>query len=263
MKRSLFLVIALLVVLSACQAPPLAVGNKYMDAVERNDADAMMATISDDMVMIVDGGPFFHSELAGKQALREYLQGNATTGFQLELTGDAVVAGNQVTYPNHFAMDAFRQVGVEWIDGVDVVTVENGKVTRDVWTIDEASIEQLAAAFAAPESLTVDKLAGAWRWAGGEGIGVSDLRYHADGAYELIRTIAGGEVVWDVGTYGIDGDKVTLTTSEAHYCKVGDRGMYRVVITEDGKLEQTLIEDACLRRKPPVEGGIYLEPVTP
>ena len=255
--------VAVLLILAACQPPPEAAGDRYMDAVVRNDADAMVATISDDTVMIVDGGPFFHNEITGKQAMQEYLQGNAATGFKLERTGDAVVAGNQVTYPNRFALDVFREVGVEWINGADVVTVENGKVTRDVWTIDEASIQELAAAFAALEGLTADKLAGTWRKDWGTGIGVSDMRYRDDGTYELIRYIAGGPTVWDAGTYAVDGDRVTLTTGEAHYCKVGDLGVYQVVMTDDGRLEQTTIEDGCWRRKPPGEGTTYLEPVTP
>lgn len=41
MKRCLHLLIVLMVILSACQAPPLPVANKYMDAVVRNDADAI------------------------------------------------------------------------------------------------------------------------------------------------------------------------------------------------------------------------------
>ena len=262
MKRCLTLLIALLVTLTACQAVPLAAANKYMDAVARNDADAMVATLSNDMVMVVDGGPFFHNEMSGKEALRKYMQGNVATGFRLELTGDPVVAGNQVTYPDHFAMDVFRQVGVEWVNGADVVTIENGKVTRDVWTIDEASVQQLKAAFAAQKSLTVDKLVGTWRWDGGEGIGVSETSFHKDGTYQLIRMISGAGVLWDVGTYVIKGDQVALTTSEAHYCQVGDQGIYQMAITEDGKLKQTPIEDSCSRRKPPVT-VFYLERVTP
>lgn len=263
MNRGLTLVLVLLVVLAACQAPPLTTGNKYMGAVERNDTEAMIASISDNMTMIVDGGPFFHSEMSGKEALREYSQGNVATGFRLELTGDPVVAGNQVTYPDRFAMDAFRDLGVEWISGVDVVTIENGKVMRDVWTIDKASVQQLSAVFAALESLAVDELAGTWRWEGGEGIGVSETSFHEDGTYQLIRMVSGAEVLWDAGTYAIEGDQVTLTTSEAHYCKVGDQGIYQMAITDDGKLEQTPIEDGCGRRKPPVEESFYLERVMP
>ena len=261
MKRRLTLLIVLLVTLAACQAQPLAVGNKYMDAVVRNDTEAMIATTSDDMVMIVDGGPFFHNEMSGKEALLKYAQGNVATGFRLELTGDPVVAGSQVTYPDRFAMDVFRKVGVEWINGVDVVTIESGKVTRDVWTIDEASVQHLTAAFAAQKSLTVDKLVGVWRWDGGEGIGVSETTFHADGTYQLVRMISGAAVLWDAGTYAIKGDQVTLTTSEAHYCQVGDQGLYQVAITEDGKLEQKPVEDSCGRRKPPVD-VFYLERVT-
>jgi hypothetical protein len=251
-----------LLVLVACQAPSLTVGNKYMDAVVRNDAEAMIATISDDMVMVVDGGPFFSNELTGKEALRQYIQGNAATGFQLELTGDPVVAGNQVTYPDRFAMDVFRQVGVEWVNGVDVVTVENGKVTRDVWTIDEASMQELGAAFAALEALSPQELVGTWRADGGVELGVTDMTYRADGTYQMIRYVAGGEVLWDEGTFMIDGDKVALNTTADHYCKVGDSGVYQLTIGEEGKMENRPIDDICWRRKPPVD-VLILERMTP
>ena len=243
MKLSLLLFSVLLFVLTACQPPALNVGNQYMDAVKLGDADAMIAVVSDDMTMVVDGGPIFHNELTGAEALREYLKGNAASGFQFELTGAPVIEGNRISFPNRFAINDFRQIGVEWVAGADVVTTENGKVVRDVWTIDNASIQELAAAFAALQGLTVDKLVGTWRWDGGEGIGVSDTRYNEDGTYELVRYISGGEVTWDVGVYAIEGDNVTLTTSEAHYCKIGDRGVYQVMITEDGKLENTPVED--------------------
>lgn len=98
--------------------------------------------------------------------------------------------------------------------------------------------------------------------AGGTELGVSDMTYREDGGYELIRYVAGGAILWDEGTFAIDGDAVTLTTTVAHYCRVGDSGVYRLVIGEDGKMENTPIEDACWRRKPPVD-VLYLERVTP
>ncbi len=48
----------------------------------------------------------------------------------MELTAASVVNGNQVTYPNRFAIDDFKAMGVDWVAGQDVVTIENGKVTR-------------------------------------------------------------------------------------------------------------------------------------
>lgn len=262
MRRDLTLLLMLLLVLAACQAPSLTVANTYMDAVVRNDTDAMVASLSEDMVMVVDGGPFFHNEFAGKEDLRQYMESNAASGFRLELTGDPVVAGNQVTYPDRFAMDVFRDVGVEWINGADVVTVENGKVTRDVWTMDEASIQELGAAFAALEGLTADKLAGTWRVDGGTELGVTDMTYREDGTYQMIRYVAGDPILWDEGIYTIEGDKVTLTTSVAHYCKVADTGVYQLAIGEGGRLENTPLEDVCWRRKPPVD-VLVLERVTP
>jgi ketosteroid isomerase-like protein len=263
MKVKYFLLFALLLLLAACQASPAAVAEKYMDAVQRNDADAMIALVSDDVVMVVDGGPFFQNELTGKEALRDYLQGNSAVGFRLEVTGSPIVDGDRVTYPDRFAMVPFEEMGVAWVMGQDVVTIANGKVTRDVWTIDEASIQELGEAFAALAGLTVDKLAGVWRWDGGPGVGVSEMRYQPDGTYTMIRLVVDSEVLWDAGSFAIEDDNVILTTSAAHYCAVGDRGVYQAAITEDGRLEMRLVEDSCWRRRPPVEEPFYLELATP
>ena len=261
LKPSYLWLFALLLGVAACQAAPLTVGNKYMDAVQQGNTEAMLAMVSDNVTMVVDGGPIFHQELIGKKALEDYARGLAASGFQLELTGSPVASGNQLTYPDRFAVNDFKQVGVEWVTGKDVLIIENGKVTRDVWTIDEAASQQLAAAFAAVQGLTPEKLAKTWRY-DGEG-GIADLRYRNDGTYEMIRYIIGDETLWDVGTYTIEGDHVTLTTSKAYYCRVGDRGIYQMAITEDGLLQSSVVEDACWRRKPPVEGAIYLTVVTP
>ena len=92
--------------------------------------------------------------------------------------------------------------------------------------------------------------------------GVSEMTYREDDAYQMIRYVAGGELVWDEGTFAIEGDKVTLTTTVAHYCKVGDSGVYQMVIGDDGKLENTPLEDPCWRRKLPVD-RLYLERMRP
>lgn len=396
MKKLLFVCLALIAVLTACQAPlqPTAqnIGDAYMKALETGDAEAMLAQVSEDVALVIDGGAIFHNELSGKEALREYSAGNAVAGFQLELTGAPIANDNLVTYPDRFAINDFKAMGVDWVTGQDVLTIENGKVTRDVWTIDPAaetalnaailrsmvmgwtqtvndkdlegnlamvaddvqrlvigdpffhneisgkedfatalaeqialgmtveypdgpqsmqvegnvvtapvrfgldpfreagvewvsgvdeitftdgkisrhvftisdeSVAELGAAFAAQEQgLTPEKLAGAWGYDNPD-IGKGYTRYHEDGTYEMVRIVTGSEIVWDTGSYAIEGDTVTFTTGEAHYCKVGAVGVYKMSITEDGQLEVTTIEDNCWRRKLPEGEAFYLEPITP
>ncbi len=72
-------------------------------------------------------------------AARAYMTDLLATGFQLERTGAATVNDNQVTYANHFTQDGLAEIGVDWVAGQDVLTIENGQVVRDVWTIDPAS----------------------------------------------------------------------------------------------------------------------------
>lgn len=385
--------LALLIGASACQAIGVEnVGDSYMAAVATGDVEAAMARASDDVVLVVDGGPIFQNELAGKEALREYMAGNTGAGFRLELTGEKVVAGNQITYPDRFALKEFQALGVDWVAGRDVLTIENGRVVRDVWTIDpaaetalheailratvigwsqstndqdlegcltmvaddiervvigdpffhgevsgkaelaaalkeeqalnmrveypdgpagmrvagnvvttpvrfgldpfravgvewvygtdeitisdgkisrhvfsinEASAAELGAAFAAQEQgLTPEKLAGVWEYDNPE-MGKGYTEYRADGTYAIFRSVAGSPFLWDTGDYTITDDTVTLMTTEAHYCVSGDVGTYAAAIDDDGRLALTLVEDACPRRRPPVEGPVYLSPATP
>ena len=121
----------------------------------------------------------------------------------------------------------------------------------------------MGAAFAALEQgLTPDEMAGYWGYDNPE-MGKGYTHYLADGTYEMIRYVADAGIVFDKGDYTIAGDSVTLATNEAVYCAKGAVGVYTVAITDDGLLEVTVVEDACWRRRPPVDGPIYLSPVTP
>jgi ketosteroid isomerase-like protein len=395
MKTSFYLLACLVLLIGAagCQATNVeSVGDPYMQALAAGDAEAMLVRASDDVVLVIDGGSIFYNELAGKEAMRGYLADMASAGFRLELTGEKVVAGNQITYPDRFALDEFQALGVDWVAGQDILTIEKGRVVRAVWTIDpaaetalheailratvmgwaqstndqdlegclamvaddiqrvvigdpffhsevsgkvelaaalkeqqalnmrveypdgpagmrvagnvvttpvrfgldpfravgvewvygtdeitisdgkisrhvftinQASAAELGAAFAAQEQgLTPEKLAGVWEYDNPE-MGKGYTEYRADGTYEIFRYVAGSPLLWDKGDYTITDDTVTLTTTEAHYCVSGDVGAYTAAIGDDGRLALTVVEDACPRRRPPVEGPVYLSPATP
>ena len=167
----------------------------------------------------------------------------------LEVSGDKVVEKDTMT------MDSVSALGIASLEGISEITVRDGKITALNFTFSEASLTQLQSA--ATPAITLEDLVGAWRWDGGEGIGLAEFRYYQDSTYEMIRYIVDSETLWDAGTIEIDGSLVTFVSSEdSKYCEVGQRGSYEMSLGEDGKLKMELVEEVCFRRKPPIEEPI-------
>ena len=191
MKKKLLLLLAIVLILTACQPDPLTVGTDYLNAVKNDNAEAMLAEVSDDVVLVVAGDPLFHIETNGKEEMGNYMKGNAESGMVMELTGDPVVNGNQITISNRLSIADFKALGVEWITGKDVITVEKGKVIRDVWTLDESSRDELLATFAELQRQFEEGLVGGWfNDSGGTGM-EAEFHFFADGTYEMIRYVVG------------------------------------------------------------------------
>jgi|GEM_PF-2255548 len=262
MKKKLLLLLAIVLILAACQPDPLTVGTDYLNAVKNGNAEAMLAEVSDDVVLVVVGDPLFHIETNGKEEMGNYMKGNTDSGMVMELTGDPVVNGNQVTIPNRLSIVDFKALGVEWIAGKDVITVEKGKVIRDVWTLDASSRDELLATFAELQRQFEKDLVGGWfNDSGGTGK-EAEFHFFADGTYEMIRYVVGEKMLWDKGTYTVQGNMVTYTTTENKYCAVNDQGSYEMSILSDGTLQAILIEDICMKRKPPIDGPIPFSRIT-
>ena len=181
MKKKLLLLLAIILILSACQPDPLTVSTNYLNAVKNGDAEAMLAEVSDDVVLVVSGDPLFHNETNGKEEMRAYMEKNSASGMVMELTGEPVVNGNQITIPNRLSIADFKAIGVEWITGEDVITIEKGKVIYDVWTLDESSRNELFATFTELQRQFEKNLVGTWRAFGDDETYKTDFRYHADG----------------------------------------------------------------------------------
>ncbi len=259
MNKKLVWLLILSLALAACQKQSLTVGNEYMNALQDGDIDSMLETVSDDIALVVSGDPIFHNELTGKNAMREYLENNAASGFKLELTADPIINDNQLIYPNRFAINDFTAIGVDWVTGQDELTIENGKITRDVWTIDDVSRTKLTEVFANLQRQFEANLIGTWHLDGETESEQANFRYHPDGTYELVRYIVGAETMWDKGVYSCEGNLVTLTTTEAYYCKVDDKGVYEMQFLEDGSMQISLVDELCWKRKPPVDGPVTLK----
>ena len=256
MKKKLLLLLAIVLTLPACQPDPLTVSTNYMNAVKNGNAEAMLAEVSDDIVLVVAGDPLFHAETSGKEEMRAYIEGNASSGMVMELTGDPVVNGSQITIPTRLSIPDFKAIGVEWITGKDVITIEKGKVVHDVWTLDDTSRDKLLTTFGELQRQFEENLIGGWFNDSG-GVGKeAEFHYFADGTYEMVRYVIGEKTLWDKGTYTVQGSVVTYTTTENKYCAENDKGSYEMNILPDGTLQAILIEDGCMKRKPPIDGPI-------
>lgn len=263
MKKLLFALLLLMGLLSACQPDPVDVLDAYSQGWNSQDVEAVLEMVTDDFEIVVDGDPFFYTELSGKEAFAAYLTENFAGNFVVEYPEPLIVDDNQISTTVRYTLDFFKELGVEWVTAVDEFTITDGKVSRHVSTLSAASTAELAAAFAALAALKAEDLVGSWRWDGGETIGFVDFHYYDDGTYEMVRYISGSETRWDAGHYTIEGSTLTFTTSEAIYCGESEQGIYEMTITEEGQLQSQLIEDNCWRRKPPVAEPVLLSAYTP
>jgi hypothetical protein len=236
---------------------PDSVALKLAEVVNARDLDGALALYADDAV-VHSGGP---EPFVGKAEIQGWLEDMIADNFKIEIE-ILEVSGDKVIEKDTMTMDSVSALGISSLTGVSEITVQGGQITALNFTFSEESLAQLQSA--ATPAITLEELAGTWRWDGGTGIGVADFRYHPDGAYEMIRYIADSEVLWDAGTVQIEGSLVTFLSSEgSKYCVAGQRGSYEMSFTEDGQLKSELIEEECMRRKPPIEEPIVFSRYSP
>jgi hypothetical protein len=225
---------------------------KLAQATNSRDLEGALALFAEDAV-VNSGGP---EPFVGKAAVQGWLEGMIADNFQIEIE-ILEVSGDKVVEKDIMTMDSVSALGIASLEGISEITVRGGRITALDFTFAEASLAALQSATA--PAITLEDLVGAWRWDGGEGIGLVEFRYHQDSTYEMIRYIVDSEVLWDAGTVEIEGSLVTLVSSEdSKYCEVGQRGSYEMSLDEDGQLKSELVEDVCFRRKPPVEAPLFL-----
>lgn len=266
MKKAMWLIlVVVLLALAGCQqTKPEEVVLAQVEAAKNGDLAAMQALYADDAVFTLAGLPFPDSVYSGRSEVDTFLAEQMGAHIQLQISVKAV-DGEKVTTASRYATDFFKSVGIDWMDADEVYTVRDGKIVACVSTTTPASAEALVAALAAIEAqqaaLTPEKLAGTWQVDAGPGVGLVEFQYLGDGTYEMVRyTAAGDPILWDAGTFSIEGDVVTLVSSDrAKYCEVGQSGSYQMTITESGQLQSVLVEDDCWDRRPPVEGPVVLD----
>jgi hypothetical protein len=87
----------------------------------------------------------------GKEEIRAYFEGNAALNAALEYE-DPQVEGDTVTLTVWYTDDDLRGLGLN-LEGISVVTVQDGKIVKETWTATDETMAALDAAMAAlPET---------------------------------------------------------------------------------------------------------------
>jgi hypothetical protein len=146
-------ILALPIPLYAQAADPVDVVMALNEAANAGDLEAQIALFAEDAVYtLIPPPPGVSGPLVGKEAIRARRQGlaslNAEGGIEiLEVSGDTITALST------YADDELRSLGIDFIEGVEEYTVQDGKITTYTWTATDESLAKLMAAMPPPEAL--------------------------------------------------------------------------------------------------------------
>lgn len=254
MKKIRPALILILALMAACQ-PQIKPDTLVLAAVEpakTADIDKAMTYYTDDVVFTMVGLTPEPEVFRGKAELRKWLEQQYADKMAVQVHIDQV-NGNQVATTTQFTTNFFRDLGIDWMECKEEYTVVKGKIQAWTCTITQESLEKLQLAMT--PKIQVSDIAGKWKWVGEP---PTYFIYNEDGTYLIQRGIASDLFTLDVGQFILKDSTLTLTTSENNYCATGAQGIYTISITEDGRLESTLVQDDCWERRPPDEEPAYL-----
>ena len=83
----------------------------------------------------------------------------------------------------------------------------------------------------------------------GDGI-EAEVTYRGDGSYQIAPDAGNGnQVMFDVGSYEVDGNTITYTSSEGVLgCEGGQVGTYTIDVVDEDQWSATGVEDECAAR---------------
>jgi ketosteroid isomerase-like protein len=147
---SLAVLVVLLVLptaLYAQETEPEAVVTAVFEAINAGDIEAALAYYADDAV--VEIVPF--ATHTGIEEIRAYFEGNAELNAALEYE-NFQVEGDTVTVTVRYTDDDLRALDLN-LEGIEVVTLQDGKIVAETWTATDETMAALEAAMAAlPET---------------------------------------------------------------------------------------------------------------
>jgi ketosteroid isomerase-like protein len=143
----LALTLALPGTLLAQETNPEAVARSVYEAMNAGDVDTALSFYADDAVL--DLGAF--GSYSGKEVLRGQFEHEVALNASWKLA-DFQVEGNTVIFKSTYTSDDMRALGIT-LEGTEVITIQDGKIATDTWTVTEESFAELQAAMASlPET---------------------------------------------------------------------------------------------------------------
>ena len=94
-------------------------------------------------------------------------------------------------------------------------------------------------------------------------VGGAYIQFNADGTFNVASTVDGlTSQGHDYGDFRLEGTALMLITDEESPFCAGQTGHYQVEISEEGKIETTLVDDPCSDRSTSLRSGT-LSPYSP
>jgi uncharacterized protein (TIGR02246 family) len=138
----LVLLLALPVALHAQETDPEAVVTAVFEAMNAGDVETALSYYADDAVF--DVVPF--STHTGKEEIRAYFEEAAALNAATEYE-NLQVEGDTVTMTAWYTDDDLRAIGLN-LEGIEEITVQDGKIVSETWTATEETMAALEAVMA-------------------------------------------------------------------------------------------------------------------
>lgn len=113
---------------------PLSVVKAFVAALNAQDQDAAQALFADDAVFTsrINDQPVVYS---GSDEIRKQFLDTFPPGSNLEIIGEPQVAGDKVNLVLRFTADELKSLGLDYVDLMFEVTVQDGKIHSMVATV--------------------------------------------------------------------------------------------------------------------------------
>jgi len=268
--KKLTLLLFITILLTACGPTPQSVANSWQEALNKGDIDAALSYLAEDAVVkISPAGPEGDAILTGHAEIRGWYE-TLTAGKGVTTLSNCKVNGETITCLDTYIDEGLKSMGVDFIEGEWVATINDGKIQSYTFTASPASLAKFPpppepttapATVAALPSITptlssespvgsIEDVIGIWRirWQGDP----YRMEFKADGFFWV--GWEGNRTGLAQGKYAVEGNQLHFLTQDGSV-----NAVYEVYVTkQDGKpvlLRFVLVgEDVDANRKESLDG---------
>lgn len=248
---------------------PQNIANAWQEALNKGEIDAALSYLAEDAVVTISpAGPEGDAVFTGHAEIRGWYE-TLTAGKGVTTLSNCKVSGDTVTCLDTYTDEGLKSIGVDFLEGEWVATINNGKIQSYTFTTSPESLAKLApppteppvaAPTLSPEASisSAEDVIGIWRikWQGDPYL----MEFKADGFFW---------VGWEGNRTGLGSGKYAVVGNQLHFLTKdgGVDAIYEVyVIKQDGKpvaLRFVVVgDDPDANRKSTLDGKT-LKPAAP